>query len=40
MRFLCWFGLHKYRWLFMGSYWQPSDYVEACVRCGREKALR
>jgi hypothetical protein len=36
MNALCRLGLHRYRWLFVGSSWQPNDYVRACTRCGRE----
>lgn len=32
----CRLGLHRYRWLFVGSSWQPDDHVKACVRCGVE----
>lgn len=33
---LCFLGKHRYRWQFVGSSWQPDDYVKACTRCGTE----
>lgn len=36
MSALCRFGLHRYRWLFVGSSWQSMDYAFACTRCGKE----
>ena len=36
MNVLCRFGVHRYRWLFVGNSWQPNDYVHACTRCGQE----
>lgn len=38
MSALCYIGLHRYRWLFVGSSWQPNDYVLACTHCGQEKS--
>lgn len=32
----CRVGLHKWRWVFVGSSWQPDDYVHICIRCQRE----
>jgi hypothetical protein len=33
---LCWIGVHRWRWLFVGDHQQPNAYVKACTRCGRE----
>lgn len=33
----CTLGLHRYRWIFVGSGWQANDFVLACTRCGWEK---
>lgn len=36
MRILCWFGIHRWYWQFVGSSWQPNDYVKVCEWCDRE----
>lgn len=37
MNIACALGFHRYGWLFVGSSWQPNDYIKACTRCGQEK---
>lgn len=37
MMLLCRIGLHRRGWMFVGSSWQPNDYVRVCVRCGCER---
>lgn len=37
MRLLCWLGWHPFTgWKFVGSSWQPNDYVKVCRFCGQE----
>lgn len=41
LRALCFVGLHLRRgWKFVGSSWQPNDYVYVCVECGKEMNRR
>ncbi|WIC89599.1 hypothetical protein SEA_GARDENB_41 [Microbacterium phage GardenB] len=35
-RLLCWLGFHRWGYEFVGSSWQPDDYVYACRVCGVE----
>lgn len=41
LRVLCFVGIHPRRgWQFVGSSWQPNDYVRICIECGREMPRR
>ena len=33
---LCWIGIHRKVWRFVGNSDSPDAYIRACTRCGRE----